>query len=175
MSVTARADGLGDLDPLPADDLRAVFAQVAAPVAVAATIGPAGPHGTTVSAFGSLSLDPPLVSVSLDRSSDLLAAIRAHGAFSINVLARGQEALAMNFARKGCDKFRGVSVGSLHGLPHLTGCQSCLAAKASSFVDAGDHVIAIGLVVASRSEPREPLVYHRRGFHRLVPEPGTSR
>ena len=69
------------------------------------------PHGTTVSAFASLSLRPPMVLVSLDAGSDLLVMVRETERFGVNILGSDQSPLAMGFARKGSTKFDGVSFG----------------------------------------------------------------
>lgn len=83
------------------DAFRAAMAAVCTPVSVVTTMEDGLPYGTTVSAFTSLSLEPPMLLVSLDRNSDLLAMIRRTGRFGLNVLASSQPELAMNFARKG--------------------------------------------------------------------------
>jgi flavin reductase (DIM6/NTAB) family NADH-FMN oxidoreductase RutF len=61
----------------------------------------AQPVGTTASAVTSLSLNPPLLLVCLDRDSRTLAAVRAHGGFAVNVLEARQRHLSANFARRG--------------------------------------------------------------------------
>jgi flavin reductase (DIM6/NTAB) family NADH-FMN oxidoreductase RutF len=87
---------------------RDLMASVCTPVSVVTTIDGDRPHGTTVSAFASLSADPPMVLVSLDRASALLALVREHRMLGLNILASEQASLAMAFARKGDDKFAGV-------------------------------------------------------------------
>jgi flavin reductase (DIM6/NTAB) family NADH-FMN oxidoreductase RutF len=92
-----------------AEEFRAVMAGVPTPVSVVTTLTDGRrPHGTTVSAFASLSMNPPMVLVSLDRGSDLLARLTIGTVFGVNVLGREQAALALDFARKGADKFTGV-------------------------------------------------------------------
>src|SRR3954453_12184914 len=97
------------------------MAGVATPVSVVTAIAGGLPHGTTVSAFASLSMDPPMVLVALDRNSDLLALVRDGGRFGLNVLERGQAELAKRFARKGNAKFDGVLWWQEHGVPLLSG------------------------------------------------------
>lgn len=80
-------------------DLRATMAQFASGVAVVTTIHAGEPYGTTVSAFCSVSIDPPMALVSLARSSRTLAMIRASGVYAVNVLlADSQRPLARRFA-----------------------------------------------------------------------------
>jgi flavin reductase (DIM6/NTAB) family NADH-FMN oxidoreductase RutF len=165
---------LDALAPLAPDRYRSVFGAVCTPVAVVTTGRPGRPHGTTVSAFTSLSLDPPLVLVSLDRGSDLLRAIRRTRAFAINVLAAGQEELARRFASKGAGKFDGVAYEEEHGLPRLRACQGFIAGRVQRIVAAGDHALVIGLVLDAEVQDGRPLLYHERRFHALPAEPSPS-
>jgi Flavin reductase like domain len=85
-----------------ASEFRQAIGHYATGVTVATPVGSDGqPIGTTASAVASLSLDPPLVLVCFDRASLTLGAVRAHGAFVVNVLAAPQQHLSANFARRG--------------------------------------------------------------------------
>jgi flavin reductase (DIM6/NTAB) family NADH-FMN oxidoreductase RutF len=143
---------------------RDVMAGVATPVSVVTTMAGERPHGTTVSAFASLSMTPPMVLASLDRGSDLLAGIRAHGRFGLNVLGSHQAALALTFARKGQSKFDGVPWAEDLGVPRLEGAPGWLACVLAELIDGGDHVIALGHVVGARTVAAAPLTYHSRAF-----------
>jgi flavin reductase (DIM6/NTAB) family NADH-FMN oxidoreductase RutF len=144
---------------------REVMAGVAAPVSVVTAIAGGLPHGTTVSAFASLSMDPPMVLVALDRGSDLLALIRQSRRFGVNVLGSTQSALALAFAKKGgVGKFQGVHWEVDHGLPRLPRTPGWLACELADLVDGGDHVIALGRVVAAQTRDGKPLTYHARAF-----------
>lgn len=145
---------------------RDVMAGVATPVSVITSIGAAGlPHGTTVSAFASLSMGPPMVLVSLDRGSDLLVVVRESGRFAVNVLGADQASIALAFARKGgTGKFQGVRWDLDHGLPRLPGAPGWLACDVAELVDGGDHVLALGAVVAAGTSDGRPLTYHGRVF-----------
>lgn len=134
---------------------------------VTARNGDVGPHGTTVSAFCSLSLSPPLVLVALDRSSDLLALLETQGRFGVNVLAVGQEEVGTGCARKGPEKLAGVEWRYDDGLPRIDGSAAWLACEVADLISGGDHVIVVGLVSACDTGDGEPLVYHRRRFLRL--------
>jgi flavin reductase (DIM6/NTAB) family NADH-FMN oxidoreductase RutF len=149
--------------PLPAT-YKDVMAAVCTPVSVVTAIADARPHGTTVSAFTSLSLDPPMLLVSLDRDSDLLALIRATGRFGVNVLGSRQSELALTFARKGATKFDGVEWTCAQGVPRLRGVVGWLACQLTDLVEGGDHIIALGTVVAAEVVPGPPLTYHARAF-----------
>ena len=151
---------------------RAVMGEVATAVTVVTAMDGSRPHGTTVSAFSSLSLDPPLVLVSLDRGSQLLEVITAAGRFGVNVLSGGQAALAARFATRGPDKFDGVGWRSDGMSPRLEGVAGFLDCEVTAILDGGDHVIVQGLVRGAEVEARHgqpPLTYHRRAFGTHVP------
>lgn len=143
---------------------RAAMAAVCTPVSVVTAVVGDRPHGTTVSAFASLSMDPPMVLVSLDRRSGLLAAVRATGSFGVNVLSSEQSAHAVHFSRKSEDKFAGVDWEPDGGVPRLPGACGFLACDVETFVDGGDHVVLLGLVRVAAVADGRPLTYHSRAF-----------
>ncbi|MGY1840186.1 MULTISPECIES: flavin reductase family protein [unclassified Modestobacter] len=144
---------------------REVMAGVATPVSVVTSMAGGLPHGTTVSAFASLSMDPPMVLVSLDRGSELLALLRESGRFGVNVLGADHSSLALTFARKGgTGKFAGVAWEADHDLPRLPGVPGWLACEVAQLVEGGDHVVALGTVVAAETTGGQPLTYHGRVF-----------
>ena len=145
------------------------FSQVPAAVSVVSTYSKDGrPHGTTVSAFCSLSVDPPLVMVALDRSSDLLKELETSMRFGINVLAAGQEEIGLGCARKGEDKFKGVSWEDDDGLPRIDDTAAWLACDVQEFMPGGDHLIVVGLITQCEARDEAPLLYHRRAFSQLA-------
>jgi NDP-mannose synthase len=145
------------------------FSQVPAAVSVVSTYSKEGrPHGTTVSAFCSLSADPPLVMVALDRSSDLLKELETSKRFGINVLAAGQEDIGLGCARKGEDKFKGVSWEDDDGLPRIHDTAAWLACDVQEFIPGGDHLIVVGLIKRCEALDEAPLLYHRRSFSQLA-------
>src|ERR1700761_1392265 len=152
---TARDEDVPQVGPgydrVDATVFRDTLARVPTPVTVVTSHVDRKPHGTTVSAFTSLSLEPPMILVSLDQNSDLLKIIQETGRFGVNVLASGQAALATSFARKGTDKFEGVAWYMDHGAPRLAGRGQWLVCRTEQLITAGDHVVIIRLVV-----PRGP-------------------
>jgi flavin reductase (DIM6/NTAB) family NADH-FMN oxidoreductase RutF len=146
------------------DLFRAAMSQVATPVVVVTAISEERPHGTTVGAFTSLSLDPPMVSVALDRQSELLAKLRDAERFGVNVLASDQKVLAANFSKKSPDKFVSVDWHPDAGLPRLPGVSVWLACRTSGLLDGGDHVVVLGTVEHAEINQRSPLVYHDHVF-----------
>jgi flavin reductase (DIM6/NTAB) family NADH-FMN oxidoreductase RutF len=165
---------LADPSPVDAGAFRAAMAAVAAPVSVVTVLAGDRPHGSTVSSFTSLSLDPPMVLVSLDRSSDLLARIRRYRVFGINVLAADQAALASAFARKGDDKFSGVDWALDAGAPRLPGCAGWVACHVRELVPGGDHVLVLALVTEAGYADVPPLTYHQRTFGTHRTDPGSD-
>lgn len=153
--------------PVHGELFRRALAGVCTPVTVVTTYEAGRPYGTTVSAFSSLSLDPPLVLVSLARTSDLLAALERTSRFGVNVLAQPQQDLAVKFSRKGPGKFDGAAWSISEGVPRLDGAGSWLACRCDGRVAAGDHVITIGLVEHVETVPSEPLLYRNRAFGTL--------
>ncbi|WP_416966730.1 flavin reductase family protein [Streptomyces sp. 4F14] len=158
---------------------RDAMATVASPVAVVTAMDGPRPHGTTVSAFTSLSLTPPMVLVSLDNRSRLLATVRRTGRFGLNILGTRQAALAAAFARTGEDKFDDVLWSPSHDLPRLPGSAAWLTAEVDEYVTAGDHTLLLAHV--RTAEPGEegpgPLTHHQRSFGThlpLAPQPPTG-
>ena len=162
-NVAARIASVGK------EHFRAVMSEVCSPVTVITSIEDGVPHGTTVSAFASLSLEPPMVSVALDRGSDLLRMVRRSRRIGVNVLAQSQRELAVAFARKGGDKFAGVQWTSDSGLPRLTNAAGWLACEVEELVAGGDHVILLAHVTTAAVQASLPLTYHRRGYGTHTP------
>lgn len=150
------------------DAFREALGALCTPLAVVTSQLGGRPHGTTVSAFCSLSLDPPLVLVSLSCASNLLAMIRTTGRFGINVLEHGQQALATCFARKGDAKFAGVAWSMDHGLPRIHGAGSWIACRLEDLLDGGDHAIVVGLVEHAEQDARQPLLYQQATFRTVA-------
>lgn len=145
-------------------DFRDLMAAVCAPVTVVTTANSGTPYGTTVSAFASLSLRPPMVTIALDRGSRVLAEILVAGRFAVNVLAADHADLALGFARRTADRFAGVGWRWDAGLPRLTEAPNWLACTVHRAVEAGDHMLLLGAAEAARTREAAPLVYGYRTF-----------
>lgn len=152
------------------DAFRTAMASVCTPVCVVTAMDGDRPHGTTVSAFASLSMSPPSVLVSLDQASEVLALLRRTGRFGLNILGHDQAAIATTFARKGSDKFAGVPWSLADGAPRLTGSPGWVACEVDTTVAAADHVVVIGMVHTVENRDGAPLTYHARTFgtHRTL-------
>ena len=131
------------------------------------------PEGVTVSAFASISLEPPLIMVSLRPTSRTAAAIRARKAFAVHILDGSHAELAVAFSQNEADKFQGVSYSwSPGGVPILDVCPLCLECSLEDERLAGDHVILLGRVGHVHlpdSAAANPMVYYRRAYRLLTP------
>jgi flavin reductase (DIM6/NTAB) family NADH-FMN oxidoreductase RutF len=126
--------------------------------------------GFTANSFNSVSLDPPLVLFSLDRSAYSLKAFEAAGVFAINILREDQEGVSVAFARALSNKWEGVRVETWEtGSPILLDSLASFDCQTTSMHDGGDHVIFVGRVLQLRvrSESR-PLVYFRGAYRQLT-------
>lgn len=151
------------VDPALFRDLCSRFATG---VVVATTSTSEGrPAGMTVSSFTSVSLDPPLVSIAIDRGAELHAALTGAPRFGLNILAAGQADLSRRFAEPLADRFAGVAyTWSPGGLPVLDGTLAFIECDCHTLVPAGDHTIILGLVTGGTSRDARPLVYYRRQY-----------
>jgi flavin reductase (DIM6/NTAB) family NADH-FMN oxidoreductase RutF len=138
-------------------------------VTVVTAIGAEGPSGMTANAVTSLSLDPPMMIACLDRGSRTLAAVRAAGGFAINVLAAGQEELALRFATKDPEpaKWEGVDWAERDGAPRIAGALLWLRCELRDLIDGGDHLILTGPVLDLEAGEGEPLIFYRGRYRGL--------
>ena len=153
--------------------LRHAMGHFATGVTVITSVGAdGGPVGTTANAVSSLSLDPPLVLVCFDRASQTLGAVRAHGAFAINVLAAPQQELSANFARRGlAADWDGVRHRpGLTGSPRLHGVLATLECTVEHRLPGGDHEIVVGRVcdVETSDDAAPPLLFWRGRYASLI-------
>jgi flavin reductase (DIM6/NTAB) family NADH-FMN oxidoreductase RutF len=160
--------------PLAADPLafRQALSQFAAGVTVVTTRCSDGtPRGLTVTAFCSVSLDPPLVLVSIDNRSEAHDGF-AEGVFAVSVLAEGQEEVSRRFSLPGAEKFAsGECVTEASGLPLVRDALAYLTCRVVTSVPGGDHTIYVGQVEDARTREGRPLLYHGRGYRRLAEDP----
>lgn len=137
-------------------------------VTVVTSVNPvdSSPLGVTVSAFSSLSLEPPLVLFCLGNKNSSLDAYKNSGRFVINILAEAQKDLSIRFASRTEDKWAGVAYqAGLGGVPVLSGCLANLECSLVNTVDGGDHVIFIGQVENLHyQEGGSPLLYFRGSY-----------
>lgn len=126
-------------------------------------------HGITANSFNSVSLDPPLVLFSMDRSAYSLKAFEESGCFAINILRDDQASLSSTFAQALVDKWDGVAYEIWEtGCPILTDALASFDCRTHSIHDGGDHLIFVGRVLRLRSqEEGQPLLYFRGTYHHI--------
>ena len=140
-------------------------------------------YGLTVSAFTSVSIDPPLILIVIDKKSQTLPHLRENAAFAVNILSAGTGEVALGFAAPSEDKFVHIDEAELipgHVGPILAGeAIAYLECRVSQEVEAGDHWIFVGTVEGGGVLSGEaPLIYCGRRFDtlasRVVQDAGDS-
>lgn len=152
----------------------AAMAGAATQVTIVTTDGAAGRFGVTVSAFASVSAEPPLVLVCINQNSPAVAAIDTHNAFCVNVLSDEQSPIANCFAGRpgehppfdfACADWSNASTGA----PLLEGASANFDCTIETSYSAGTHRIFIGRVAAVLSSERAPLAFSNRAYQVLQP------
>ncbi|MEU7257913.1 flavin reductase family protein [Streptomyces rimosus] len=170
-----REDERAPLDPA---DFRAVLGHFASGVTIITapapeTAGADGPAGFACQSFASLSLDPPLVTFMVARTSTTWPRIARAGVFCVNILGAGQGALCRAFAVSGADKFAGVThtPAPVTGSPRLAGVPAWIDCTIQAVHTGGDHLIVVGRVAALGTDTEAaqagPLLFHRGIFGRF--------
>jgi flavin reductase (DIM6/NTAB) family NADH-FMN oxidoreductase RutF len=149
------------------DEFRDIIGRFASGVTVITAQHEGRRYGTTASAVSSLSLEPPMLLVCLNRSSSTQQAIAAAGRFAVNILAEGQADEAMRFAGKG-DRFAGVKVvEGTTGEPLLEDALANLECRVVGEVTGGTHSVFLAEVEHATGRQGAPLAYFRGKFGRL--------
>lgn len=156
---------------------RHVMGHFVTGVTVVTTFDGDRPAGITVNALSSVSLEPPLVMVALDRRRFITPLVRASGRYAVSILGDGQQALSDCFANApvspGRDAFCGAAwQPGRTGLPILDGSIASLECTTVETFSAGDHDLFIARVDALTTGPAipDPLLYFRRHYLRLDQE-----
>lgn len=171
----AAATGLHSPAGVDAQDYREVLTRFATGVTVVTTIDdtPDGPlpWGTTVNSFTGISLDPPLVLVSIGHERSIRPIIERTGSFGVNILGEDSQAISDCFAGAPSPLPRSAFCNAPYtlgesGLPILDAAVAHLACEVEKVIEAGDHTIYLGKVVEAgcRDEVGWPLLYFRRRY-----------
>lgn len=148
---------------------RRACAQFATGIAIASTLDPQGlPHGMTVNSFTSVSMEPPLVLICVDRTCNLLPIFEEFGHYGLSFLGHEQQGLSSRFAQRGQDRFDGMHwvAGSL-GIPLIPDALAHLQCRIINTVAAGDHVVLIAEVVSADIHSGRPLLFYESGYRKL--------
>jgi flavin reductase len=151
-------------------DLRAFAGSFPTGVAVITTSDLAGtPCGLTISALTSLSMEPPLFLICLNKTSNTLAALQESRRFCINLLSSEQAPISKLFASKAANKFDsiGYSDGDL-GVPLIDGALAHAECTVHAIHDGGDHKIIIGMLESTVVNGGEPLAYFQSRYASLA-------
>ena len=143
-------------------EFRNALGRFATGVTVVTTRNDAGiPVGLTVSSFNAVSLDPPLVLWSLDRTSTALAVFEKASHFAVHVLGADQVALSNLFASRSDDKFADIATSTGAGdCPLLPDCVGIFECRTVHQYAGGDHAIFVGQVERFERRPGAALLFH---------------
>ncbi|MFI6517244.1 flavin reductase family protein [Spirillospora sp. NPDC050679] len=166
-----------DLVPVPVDPVlfRQVTGRFATGVAIVSTVAGGADHAMTVNSFTSVSLDPPLVLVCVDRTSRFHGAVLDGGLWAVSVLGAGQRTAAERFATRGrplegqfedCPHRRGPGTGAVL----LSEALATIECRTHAVHDGGDHAIVVGRVLGlDLPDPDgEPLVFHAGAYRAIA-------
>jgi flavin reductase (DIM6/NTAB) family NADH-FMN oxidoreductase RutF len=137
-----------------------------------------GPTGITVGSFTSVSLDPPLVLMSIAKGSVLHDIFRNARTYAINFLADDQKSISDRFAGRTqvSDRFEGIGfTRGVTGSPIIDGARAVIECKSWQVYDGGDHSILVGEVVSAKTlNSKRPLVYYSQQYTTTEPTGPTE-
>ena len=151
-----------------AGEFREALRKFASGVTIVTVAGDGELHGMTASSFASVSLEPPLVLVCLDKTSRTRALVAETGAFGVNVLRSDHQEASRAFARPGVKPFATVPHrAGRNGAPLLDEAIAVLECSTHQVFAAGDHDVVIGEVTAAGLQGGDPLVYFDGAYRSL--------
>ncbi|HKV83146.1 MAG TPA: flavin reductase family protein [Ktedonobacterales bacterium] len=154
---------------------RAVMSRFATGVTVATTCQGEQRIGITVNAFTSVSLDPPLVLICIERASVVHDMFVKSGVFAVNFLSADQEAISTGFAASTPERYENFCGVASHpvvtGAPVFDTCLAFVDCRVVNTYDGGDHSIFLGRVVALANGEGLPLLYYRSRYLRTQEQP----
>ena len=155
------------IDP---DSFRSVLGRFASGITVVTTVDAAGRDmGMTASAFASVSLVPPLISVCIDHTASMYGALLGAERFGVSILASDQEALSRRFAAmESSHRFEGIGYErGESGVVLLDEALAHIECRRVAQHEAGDHTLFIGEVERAMARDARPLLYYRGGYAQL--------
>lgn len=152
--------------PVSQDEFKSALSRFASGVSVVTTKDAAGRfHGITVSAFCSVSLDPPLVLICIEKVTASHDAFEESAIFVVNVLNESQASLSERFAAPAEDKFTDIDFRpGIDGVPVLKDALASLECRLTFAYHGGDHSIFVGQVEEVFLSTGKPLVYFRGSY-----------
>jgi flavin reductase (DIM6/NTAB) family NADH-FMN oxidoreductase RutF/DNA-binding GntR family transcriptional regulator len=166
--TTTTGTGGAPSSPVDQNLFRDVIGRFASGVTVISTRLGDADLGTTASAVSSLSMDPPMLLICMNRTSETGQAIMTSGRFVVNILGEDQADIAKHFATKAPDKFASVpSERGLAGLPLITGALGHLECSVAETATGGTHTVFLSHVERAGATDSSPLTYYRGRFGRF--------
>jgi len=154
-------------------ELRNALGQFTTGVAIVTAPGDtSGPVGMTINSFGSVSLEPALLSWCIDRRAASYESFVNASDFSITVLAQHQAELAMRFATRGADKFRDIETSD-EAAPVIAGGCAWFKCRRYASIPLGDHTLLVGEIREFAQHPLASLVFSGGGFVELQADPAN--
>lgn len=139
-------------------------------VAVVTTSNAGTLYGLTVSSFISVSLDPILVLISINRTAQSCEPIQQSGLYAVHILRDDQEDVSRRFATSSAQKFPSGSYAlSSQGIPLLQGVLVTLECRLVQSIPGGDHLLFLGDVTSAQIQDGKPLLHYRSAYYRLAP------
>ena len=155
--------------PIEPQELRRVMGHFATGVTIITTQDKEGnPNGLTANAFMSLSLNPPLVLISVDKAATCYACFEPQNGFTVNFLSEDQEDISRRFATKGIDKFAGIEWhAGRNGAAIIEGALAHVECKITQCYEGGDHTIVVGEILDINATGERPLLFYKGQYQRL--------
>lgn len=160
--------------PIDGGLFRQTMSRYASGVTIVTAMDEAGmPWGLTASAVSSVSLNPPLVLICIDKKANTYEAVTKARFFAMNFLNKQQDELALLFATRGADKFAGVPYQpGTTGAPLLPEVSiAVIECRMFAQYEGGDHTIVVGEVVAASVSEGQPLIFYDRKFGTFAANP----
>ena len=156
--------------PVSSEEFRTALSRFASGVTVVTSRDMEGRfHGITVSAFCSLSLDPPRVLICVEKTTGSFLALKTSDHFVVNMLSAEQRPISELFASQLPTKFDAVEFDEgIDGIPILLGCLTNLECRIISSFDGGDHSIFVGEVERTIVHDGDPILYFRGEYRTIV-------
>jgi len=155
--------------PIEKNQLRQVMGHFATGVTIITTFNKDGQmHGLTANAFTSVSLEPPLLLISVDKKAESYPAFEESKVFTVNILADEQESLSRKFAVSGGNKFEGVAYRKGgNGAAILDGTLAHIECTLYATYEGGDHTLYLGEIQEAEVREGKPLVFYRGGYRAI--------
>ncbi len=151
------------------DEFRRALGRFASGVTVVTARDASGKlHGITVSAFCSVSLEPPLILVCIDKNTDSHYALTQTDSFVVNILREDQQYISDRFASYLPDKFEAVGYNlGINDLPILEDALANLECRRVNSHENGDHTIFVGQIERATINDGKPLIYWQSNYRNL--------